>query len=67
MENKQEICTKLCKALQATRAALNLEGLYYQAETELVIAVFVNGKKKAINVEADSGIAMIQDVVNHLV
>lgn len=64
MEQKQEILDKLLPALQATRALDNLKSLTYSREKETVTAVFESGGTRTINVAADSGIAMIQDVLN---
>ena len=61
MENKQEICNKLCETLKLTRSAYDLVSLEYIEETETVLATFENGSIK-INVACDSGIAMIRDI-----
>ncbi len=65
MENKQLICDLLLKALQATDNARDLILLEYDANTEHVIAIFMGGRR-IINVNMDSGTAMIRDIVNHL-
>ncbi len=65
-EDKQEICDLLCKALQATRYYKGeLNELRYDADEERVFAVF-NNYEQGINVELDSGIAMIRDVVYNI-
>ena len=66
MENKQDILDFLLPALQWTRACEDLCTLEYDEETEIVTATFANGSKK-INVAMDSGIAMIRDVLAHIV
>lgn len=65
MENKQRILDLLLPALQATRNLEDLEDLEYDAEHEVVIATFEGGIKRA-NVAADSGTAMIQDVISQI-
>lgn len=66
MENKQEICDRLLPALQKTRALHDLEDLEYRVDPkEEVWAIFRGGVRK-INVAADSGLAMIRDIVEAL-
>ena len=69
MENKQEILNKLLPALQATRNLSNLDSLKYVNDNndEIVIATFKNGGEKTVNVTADSGTAMITDLIKRLV
>ena len=70
MEDKQAICTYLLWALQKTRGLGNLKGLSYQEEEEVVIAkIWPPGSaeiEKRINVAADSGIAMMKDIIRAL-
>ena len=67
MENKSDICEALLPALRRTRGLRDLEDLEYHVyPAEEVHAIFRGGYTKKINVEADSGIAMIRDIVNHL-
>ena len=70
MEDKQTICTYLLWALQKTRGLSNLKGLNYNAEKEVVTAkIWPPGKaqvEREINVAADSGIAMIKDIIRAL-
>ena len=61
-EDKWEICSLLCKALQKTRGASDLLSLEFDPESEIVTAIFTHGKRK-INVACDSGTAMILDIV----
>lgn len=69
-ENKQEICDSLLKTLQKTRHLSDLYSLIYTGKmtsgNEYVVATFRTGNRKAINVTADSGIAMIKDIVKWL-
>lgn len=65
-ENKHRICQLLCALLKETRDLHDLEELEYVPEKELVYASFRVNAFKVIDVTADSGIAMIKDIVNHL-
>lgn len=65
MENKQKICDLLLPALQQTRSLCDLIDLEYIQEQGIVLAVFPS-RSIRINVMADSGIAMIKDVVEVL-
>lgn len=64
-EDKVSICNALCSVLQKTRCCSDLIGIDYDEEKEEVILKFVSGIRK-VNVEADSGIAMIRDVVKNV-
>ena len=66
MENKQRICDLLLATLQATRYFDDLIALDYNEQTEIVIAGFSNGRFKFANVAADSGIAMIRDIIKQI-
>ena len=67
MENKHEICEALLPVLRRTRALRDLEDLEYHVYPEQEVhAIFRNGYTKKICVEADSGIAMIRDIVNDI-
>ena len=65
MENKQKICDLLLPVLQQTRSLCDLVDLEYIQEQGIVLAVFPTGLRR-INVMADSGIALIKDVVEVL-
>ena len=65
-EDKQEICSLLCRALRATINARDLVSLSYYPENEIVIACFRGGGTRQINVACDSGTAMIRDIMRHL-
>ena len=65
-ENKEEICNQLYEALVLTRQCEDLLDLTYYWRKEEVIALFKNGYSKTINVEADSGFAMIKDIMRAL-
>lgn len=62
-ENKRLICDRLLEVLYLTRQCSDLIDLDYIEDEELVIAHFENGRRTAINVACDSGIALIRDVV----
>ena len=66
-ENKQEILDLLLPALQKTRNLYDLAVLEYDPVKELVYARFESGYQKIANVAADSGTAMISDVVKQIV
>ena len=61
MKSKQKILDLLLPALQATRQYHDLIGLEYE-ECGLVKVVFAGGSYK-VNVEGDSGSAMIRDIL----
>lgn len=65
-EDKEEITNRLFDALRMTREFMKLESLTYRKDQEKVIARFEDGSKKKINVAADSGIALISDVIKNL-
>ncbi len=65
MENKQEICNLLCKALQATRNQYDLKALIYDEEHEIVTVAYSEGGN-TVNVACDSGIAMMRDILNSM-
>lgn len=65
-EDKQDICSLLCRALQATRNACNLVSLDYDPARETVTVLFMGGGNRQINVACDSGTAMIRDIMRHL-
>ncbi|MDO4553680.1 MAG: hypothetical protein Q4B70_00875 [Lachnospiraceae bacterium] len=67
MENKQRICSRLLTVLQATRDLEDIIALIYFDEQEVVCAYFANGGVKRINVCADSGIAMVKDILKQIV
>lgn len=66
MENKQLICDYLTLALQETRGAHDLVSLNYDPEKDVVIGTFSGGGTRACNVAADSGCAMIRDIMRQL-
>lgn len=69
-EDKAKICVQLLKLLRMTRDQEALIGLEYHHDNktyeETVVAIYRSGRKQVINVTADSGIALIRDVVRAL-
>lgn len=66
MEDKALICELLTETLQQTRMFKDLESLTYKPGTEVVKAVFADGDWYKVNVNMDSGIALISDVIKVL-
>lgn len=70
LEDKRAVVASLCDTLKLTKACENLLKLSYSKSekgTEVVVAKYRNGLELAINVTADSGIALIKDVVKALI
>lgn len=67
MEDKKLICRALVHVLRMTRNLHNLTDLVYDEKEEKVTAYFSNGGKKTANVAADSGTAMIKDIIQQIV
>lgn len=69
-EDKALICKIFLQVLRATRQFDDLEELAYEKDgitrMETVTARFKNGGVRWIDVTADSGWAMIQDIVNRI-
>ena len=65
-EDKQEICSLLCRALRATINARDLISLDYDPVRETVNVLFAGGGTRQINVACDSETAMIRDIMRHL-
>lgn len=65
-ENKREIVIRLGILLKATRAGEDIKVLRLSEDENFVKIVWENGAEKRVCVEADSGIALIRDVVRDL-
>lgn len=80
-ENKQLICDKMLELFRVTRHFYDLVSLTYTYNwddekkehinkeflaTEYILATFNNGHKVYVNVTADSGYAMIHDVLRQI-
>ena len=67
MESKTVITKSLYELLTLTNEYHDeLVSLEYIHDREVVVAKFHSGSQKTINVNMDSGIALIKDVVKHL-
>lgn len=65
-EDKQVICDRLLLTLQATRNHVDLEGIQYEKREngdEIAALWWRNGASVEVNVTADSGTAMIRDIL----
>ena len=62
-EDKQEICTALCVALQLTRAGATIEYIEYNSEKETATVHYSDKLPMEINVSCDSGRALIYDII----
>ena len=67
-ENKVEITQKLFECLKITRYGSDIKKMEYIEENgdEYIIVTFDNNYQKRICVTADSGKAMIMDVINYI-
>ena len=66
MEDKQEIVMHLKWLLLATRAGSDVETLVLSKDETTVTISFSSGFTRDVNIECDSGIMIIQDVVKAL-
>lgn len=66
MENKKEIVMRLKLLLTATRAGSGIGELLLSEDQATVTVRFLNGGEKKVNVECDSGIALVRDVLRAL-
>lgn len=65
-EDKQFIIAALYQALQYTRAGLDIEQIRYEQlnnGTELAIIIYYGGTHKPVDITADSGIAVMSDIL----
>lgn len=60
-ENINSILKKLTELLQMTRVGCNIEGIV--KENEYAVIVYKNGRKKKVNIDGDSGICAIYDII----
>lgn len=69
-EDKRKICSLLLPVIQATRAGWDVTELEYCdnefTDDEYVRIRFASGYTKKIDVTADSGTAMIKDIIKGL-
>ena len=66
LENKKEIIRRLKEVLIITRAGEDILDLTLSKNQDKVTVFYKNGHFKIVNIEADSGVAIIQDVVRSL-
>lgn len=66
LDDKREILNRLLPAIQATRAGNGAARLRLDEEEKTVVIEYNSGFTKTVNIEADSGIAMIIDVCRAL-
>ena len=66
-EDKQEICNKLCGLLISTFVGQGIRAIGYDPDREEVKTLHHGGDIQRFNVEGDSGIPMINDVLKHIV
>ena len=64
-ENKSEIVQKLKELLQITRAGSGVKDLILD-ERERYVTIVYEGGNKRVNLDGDSGISLIRDVVKHV-
>ena len=63
MENKKDIVARLKLLLKDTRAGKNIEDMLFDEKREIVTILYEDGSKRKVDVAADSGIAIIVDVL----
>ncbi len=66
-ENKKDIVGRLSILMKATRAGYDMDKLVLSEDSGEVIVRYVSGYEKRVNVECDSGAALILDVVNAMI
>lgn len=66
MENKEEIVRRLKEVLIITRAGENILDLVLSKKQDMITVFYKDGHFKRVNIESDSGIAIIQDVASKL-
>ena len=64
-ENKQAVMDSLVETLRLTSAGRDLVSLEYDRASETVQVVWEGGLGDVVNVNMDSGAAMILDVMKH--
>lgn len=65
-ENKKDIVKRLSILLKITRAGEDIDRLKLTDDESEVKILFRSGYEKTVNVECDSGAALIQDVIQKL-
>lgn len=62
-ENKEKIVMLLEALLKQTRAGADIKCLQLNEEQDEITIIFDSGYRRKVNIEADSGIAIISDVL----
>lgn len=62
-EDKRKIVAGIINVLRLTRAGYHIKHFEYSEEKEIVTIMFESGNIKKVSIEADSGIAIIYDIV----
>lgn len=65
-ENKKDIVSRLSILLKATRAGEDIHKMDLSEDESEVKIIFCTGYERTVNVECDSGIALIKDVIQAL-
>ena len=63
IEDKREVVDRLKKLLLVTRAGQDIEEMYLMNDQEHVVVKWRDGYPVTVNIAADSGLAIIQDVI----
>lgn len=63
-ENKKDILVQLKVLLNMTRAGMEIKEMVLSEDGNFVSIVWKDGYRKKVCVEADSGIALVRDVMN---
>ncbi|MCM1234874.1 MAG: hypothetical protein NC489_32635 [Ruminococcus flavefaciens] len=66
MENKKDIVMRLTLLLKATRAGSGIKRLVLSEDQKAVTIEFCSGGSREVNVDCDSGVALVQDVIKVL-
>lgn len=63
MENKEEIVVRLKLLLAATRAGEDIDKMELTEDQNFVVIQWEDGCTQRVNIAADSGVAIISDVI----
>lgn len=63
MENKKEIVMRLKMLLKVTKEGEDIDKMELTEDQHFVVIKWKNGWTKRVNIEADSGVAIIEDVL----
>mgnify|MGYP006943503052 CR=1 FL=1 len=67
MENKKEIVIRLKLLLNATRAGEDIKKMELTEDKDFVMIQWENGSTQKVNIAADSGVALINDVLQAII